>query len=89
MTRPSEMATATTAHRPALEVSPTWPLERVLFALAGTMTLLSVVLVVTVSPWFLLLTAFVGINQWLYVTVGNCPASFLLQRFGIARRCTS
>ena len=58
----------------------TWPLERVLFALAGTMTLLSVALVVAVSPWFLLLTAFVGINQWLYVAVGACPASIVLRR---------
>jgi len=40
-----------------------WPLERVLFALAGTVTLASVVLAAAVSPWFLLLTAFVGVNQ--------------------------
>ena len=57
-----------------------WPLERVLFALAGTMTLLSAALAATVSPWFLLLTAFVGINQWLYVLVGACPASIVLRR---------
>lgn len=57
-----------------------WPLERVLFALAGTVTLLSVALVALVSPWFLLLTAFAGINQWLYVTVGACPASLILGR---------
>ena len=61
-----------------------WPLERVLFALAGTVTLTSALLAATVSPWFLLLTAFVGVNQWLYVTVGACPASLVLQRlFGI------
>jgi hypothetical protein len=64
-----------------------WPLERVLFALAGTVTLLSVLLVIAVSPWFLLLTTFVGINQWLYVTVGACPASLVLQRVGVSRRC--
>jgi len=57
-----------------------WPLERVLFALAGTMTLLSVGLVLLVSPWFLALTAFVGINQWLYVVLGACPASLILER---------
>jgi hypothetical protein len=57
-----------------------WPLERVLFALAGTMTLLSVGLALLVSPWFLLLTAFVGLNQWLYVLVGACPASLILAR---------
>jgi hypothetical protein len=61
-----------------------WPLERVLFALAGTMTLLSALLAATISPWSLLLTAFVGINQWLYVTIGACPASLLFERvFGI------
>ena len=57
-----------------------WPLERVLFALAGTVTLVSVVLAVLVSPWFLVLTAFVGINQMLYVLVGACPASLVLRR---------
>ena len=57
-----------------------WPLERVLFALAGTMTLLSVALAVLVSPWFLLLTVLVGVNQWIYVTVGACPASLVLGR---------
>ena len=102
-----------------------WPLERVLFALAGTMTLLSVVLALLVSPWFLAigllahglawdlwhldgrvvprwygwacalvdvglallvspwflaLTAFVGLNQWLYVLIGACPASLLVER---------
>jgi len=57
-----------------------WPLERVLFALAGTVTLLSATLAAVVSPWFLLLTAFVGVNQWLYVVVGACPASVVLRR---------
>lgn len=57
-----------------------WPLERVLFALAGSVTLLSAVLSALVSPWFLLLTAFVGVNQWLYVTVRSCPASIVLRR---------
>ena len=57
-----------------------WPLERVLFALAGTVTLLSAALAAVVSPWFSLLTAFVGFNQWLYVLVGACPASVVLRR---------
>ena len=61
-----------------------WPLERVLFAMAGTVTLLSALLAAVVSPWFLLLAAFVGINQWLYVLVGACPASVVLGRlFGL------
>jgi len=65
-------------------VSLRWPLERVLFALAGTVTLVSVALAVLVSPWFLLLTTFAGVNQWLYVLVGACPASLILGRwFGL------
>ena len=61
-----------------------WPLERALFALAGTVTLLSAVLAAVFSPWFLFLTAFVGVNQWLYVAAGACPASLLLTRlFGL------
>lgn len=61
-----------------------WPMERVLFAMAGTVTLLSALLAAVVSPWFLLLTAFVGINQWLYVLVAACPASLVLGRaFGL------
>jgi hypothetical protein len=66
-----------------------WPLERVLFALAGTMTLLSALLAATISPWFLVLTAFVGVNQWLYVTVGACPASLVFERALGVRRCRS
>jgi hypothetical protein len=64
-----------------------WPLERALFALAGTVTLVSAALAALASPWFLLLTAFVGANQWLYVALGDCPASLILRRrFG--RRST-
>ena len=61
-----------------------WPLERALFAIAGTVTLLSAALAAAVSPWFLLLTAFVGVNQWLFVAVGACPVSLVLMRvFGL------
>ncbi len=55
-------------------------LERVLFALAGTMTVLAVVLSLTLSPWFLLLAVFVAANQWLYAWKGLCPASLVLGR---------
>lgn len=65
-----------------------WPLERMLFALAGSMTLLSALLAALVSPWFLLLTVFVGLNQWLFVSVGACPASLVLERaVGVERGC--
>ena len=57
-----------------------WPLERVLFALAGTMTLVASALGAFVSKWFLLLAVLVGVNQWLYAVFGACPASIVLHR---------
>jgi hypothetical protein len=68
-------------------MSARWPLERVLFALAGTMVALSAVLTITVSSWFLLLTLFVATNMWLYVAFGACPASLMLRRAGVEPRC--
>lgn len=62
-----------------------WPLERVLFLLAGTLTIVSAILAATVSPWFLLLTGFVGVNQLLYASVGFCGASLILSKFTKAR----
>ena len=64
-----------------------WPLERVLFAMAGSVTLISALLSALVSPWFLILTAFVGVNQWMYVTVRSCPASVVLKKFGVTPQC--
>jgi hypothetical protein len=64
-----------------------WPLERVLFALAASMTLLSVLFALLAGPWFLLLAAFVAVNQWLFVVLGGSPASLLLERVGVDRRC--
>jgi hypothetical protein len=64
-----------------------WPLERVLFAMAGTMAIASAILAATISPWFLVLTVFVGLNQWLYVVAGTCPAALALRRLGVEPRC--
>lgn len=58
-----------------------WALERVLFAMAGSVSLVGGLLALLVSPWFALLPVVAGINQWLYVMVGGCPASVLLRRF--------
>lgn len=65
-----------------------WPLERILFAMAGTMTLLSITLAALISPWFLVLTAVVGVSQWLYVLFGACPASLIIGSvFGVRTGC--
>jgi predicted signal transduction protein with EAL and GGDEF domain len=73
---------------PRLRAWPGWPLERILFALAGTVTLAAVVLAAAFGSWWLVLAAFVGINQLAFVAFGDCVASVLLQRlFGVRRRC--
>ena len=83
---------ATTAQPPGRSVLRSswrgWPLERILFSLAGTMTGLSALLSALVSPWFLLLTGFVAVNQLLFASVGNCPASLILRHvFGVKGAC--
>ena len=65
---------------PSRNPSPRWPLERVLFALAGSVTLVSAGLAAVGSRWFLPLAALAGINQWLFVLFGACPASLILRR---------
>ena len=79
------MSTAPLALKPTHAVG-AWPTTRILFALAGTVSLLSATLAAMVSPWFLLLAAFVGLNQLLYVAVGACPVSLLIDRI---RRATA
>jgi hypothetical protein len=49
--------------------------------MAGTMTGLSALLSALVSPWFLLLTGFVALNQLALVAFGNCPSSWVLRRY--------
>lgn len=54
--------------------------QRLLFGMAGTLTMTSVVLTATVSPWFLLIAAFVAANQLAFASLGACPASLILGR---------
>ena len=81
------MNTTTMSNPAATTASTRWPLERVLFAMAGTVTLISALLAAFVSPWFLLLAGFVGVSQWFYVAFRACPASLVLQRFGLKSQC--
>ena len=58
-------------------------IERMLRALAGIMVLLSVILAVYLSPWWLLLTAFVGLNLLQSAFTQWCPAMSLLAKLGL------
>lgn len=50
--------------------------------LAGTVTLVGVALAHFVSPWWLLLPAFAGLNLIQSVFTGFCPPSLLLRSLG-------
>jgi hypothetical protein len=50
--------------------------------LAGTVTLLGVALTHFVSPWWLLLPTFVGLNLIQSVFTGFCPPSLILHKLG-------
>jgi hypothetical protein len=52
-------------------------------AFAGVMVLLSVLLAVYVSPWWLLLTAFIGLNMLQAAFTGFCPAAMVFRKLGL------
>jgi hypothetical protein len=56
--------------------------------MAGSVSLVGGLLALLVSPWFALLPVLAGINQWLYVAVGACPASVVLTRITSLRPAT-
>ncbi|MCW2814616.1 MAG: hypothetical protein JWN84_2071 [Nocardioides sp.] len=58
-------------------------LDRAVLLLAGTITLISALLAALVSPWWLLITAFVGLNLVQSSVTGFCPAAVILRRAGV------
>ncbi len=62
-------------------------LDRAVFAFAGVMILVSVGLVYFISTWWLLLTAFIGLNLLQSAFTGFCPAALVLRRLGLASGC--
>lgn len=58
-------------------------IDRIVMAFAGTVVLLSLLLAQLFSPWWLLLTAFVGVNLLQAAFTGLCPLAMALRRFGV------
>lgn len=61
--------------------------DRAVLAFAGLMVLVSVALAHFVSPWWLLLTVFVGANMLQAAFTGFCPAAMVLRRIGVRPGC--
>lgn len=57
-------------------------LDRSVLAFAGAMVLLSVALTAWVSPYFVWLTLFVGLNMLQSAFTGFCPAAMVFRKLG-------
>jgi hypothetical protein len=62
-------------------------LDRGVLLIASLVTLTSVVLATVVSPWWLVLTIFVGLNMLQASITGLCPAALILKRVGTRPGC--
>lgn len=62
-------------------------LDRIMFAFAGTMVLLSVLLTQLVSPYFMWFTVFIGANMFQSAFTGFCPAAMIFGKLGFKTGC--
>jgi DUF2892 family protein len=58
-------------------------IDRAVMAFAGTVVIVSLGLAHYVSPWWLLLTLFVGVNLLQASFTGICPLAMILRRLGV------
>ncbi|MGH1355242.1 MAG: YgaP family membrane protein [Thalassovita sp.] len=62
-------------------------IDRAMFRFAGVMVLLSVVLTVYVSPYFVWFTVFIGANLLQSSFTGFCPAAIVFKKLGCKSGC--
>ncbi|WP_212524756.1 DUF2892 domain-containing protein [Actibacterium sp. MT2.3-13A] len=62
-------------------------LDRAVMAFAGIMILLSVVLTVYVSHYFVWFTVFIGLNLLQSTFTGFCPAANIFKKLGAKSGC--
>jgi hypothetical protein len=61
--------------------------DRMVLSFAGMMVLLSLALAHFFSPWWLLLSLFVGLNMFQAGITGFCPAAMILKKLGVKPGC--
>lgn len=57
-------------------------IDRAVFVFAGFIVLLGILLSLTVSPWWLVLSGFAGLNMIQAAFTGFCPAAMLFKAMG-------
>lgn len=62
-------------------------IDRIVFAFAGSVILLGLALGHWVSPYWLFLPAFVGLNMLQAAFTGFCPLALGLKRIGVRSGC--
>lgn len=68
----------------ALDVALTgMTIDRIIFAVAGTLVLLGLTLGLAVSSWFFIVTGFVGVNLLQSAFTGFCPLAVILRKAGM------
>ncbi len=63
--------------------------EKWIRVIAGSFTLISVILAVCVSKWWLLWAAFIGVNLIQSSFTGWCLAEKILKKLGVPEGCCS
>lgn len=58
-------------------------IDRAVLAFAGLVVLAGLLLGWLVSPWWLLLSAFAGLNMFQAAFTGFCPAAMVFRRLGL------
>jgi hypothetical protein len=58
-------------------------IDRAVFIFAGVVILASVLLAHYVSPWWLLLAVFAGLNMIQAAFTGFCPAAIVFKKLGV------
>ncbi|HTK73240.1 MAG TPA: DUF2892 domain-containing protein [Croceibacterium sp.] len=59
--------------------------DRAVLAFAGFVVMLGVILSLTVSPWWILLTIFAALNLMQSSFTGFCPAAIVFRKMGIGQ----
>jgi hypothetical protein len=57
--------------------------DKAVLAFAGFVVLAGLILAELLSPWWLLLSAFAGLNMMQAAFTGFCPAAMVFRRFGL------
>ncbi|MBN9589435.1 MAG: sulfurtransferase [Alphaproteobacteria bacterium 64-11] len=58
-------------------------IDKAVLAFAGLVVLAGLVLSLSVSPWWLLLSAFAGLNMIQAAFTGFCPAAIIFRKLGL------